>query len=96
MTRLVTRSYRSAPITAFGPQSRDGGRNYLSPTDKQARICKDRGAFSSHRKPHTRSPIMVRQLKHHEHKLLRKVDFFKPDTKQGTIRQNDVVRRVRS
>ncbi|KAI5269362.1 hypothetical protein E4T47_07182 [Aureobasidium subglaciale] len=36
---------------------------------------------------------MVRQLKHHEHKLLRKVDFFKPDTKQGTIRQNDVVRR---
>jgi len=39
---------------------------------------------------------MVRQLKHHEHKLLRKVDFFKADSKQGSIRQNDVVRRVRS
>ena len=38
---------------------------------------------------------MVRQLKHHEHKLLRKVDFFKSDSKQGSIRQNDVVRRVR-
>jgi U3 small nucleolar ribonucleoprotein protein IMP3 len=39
---------------------------------------------------------MVRALKHHEHKLLRKVDFFKSDSKQGSIRQNDVVRRVRS
>jgi U3 small nucleolar ribonucleoprotein protein IMP3 len=38
---------------------------------------------------------MVRALKHHEHKLLRKVDFFKSDSKQGSIRQNDVVRRVR-
>ncbi|KAI4792554.1 hypothetical protein E4T44_12042 [Aureobasidium sp. EXF-8845] len=36
---------------------------------------------------------MVRALKHHEHKLLRKVDFFKSDSKQGSIRQNDVVRR---
>ena len=82
-------------MTAFRPAVETSGRNYLQPcifadTD-QRRLSRRIRKLA----PITHRIIMVRQLKHHEHKLLRKVDFFKADSKQGSIRQNDVVRRVR-